>query len=465
MPTYTQFTLDSLSAQLGVLLDDTGALYWTQQEKYYAIWEALRVWGALTSYWRTRGSINATPDLTWADLTIPWSSATFPWNTSPLHTWYDLSALLPTLRTRTWTLNQLAQEIQFMCLEAPSGIAGTGMSGQISIQSILQAISRARNQFVIDSRFPYTVSYLPQSPPPPQGTVAFPSEVVYLHRVSWRDQWSGQWTNLWREDAWAVDHADPDWTLEPGSPLRYSESELAPLELQLSPAPQNSGVLEAISVNSLQIDLTNPNATFQIPDEWIHAVKYAALQDIFSSESQCQDTVRAQYCEMRYQQAMDFAKNARSILRLTMNGVPLPIDSLAAIDAGMPFWRNQSARPQLGGVLQDLFALAPVPDQPYGLTVDVVQSAPIPVNGSGPIPLGPEDIPHIIDYALHILSFKCGGKEFTDSFPQYDAFLGAVAGRVGINKAKIRYLTPLFGQPQKENQERPDRMETEKANA
>ncbi len=445
MPTtYTQFTLGSLAAQLGVLLDDTSSLYWKTQEKYYAIWEALRVWGALTSYWRTRGSFAATPP----------------------NTWYDLSTYLPTLRTRTWTLNQLTQEIQFMCLEAANGISGAGMSGQISIGSVLQSIQRARNQFVIDSRFPFTVLATSLPSPPPQGTAPLPNTTVYLHRLGWQEAWTGQWANLWREDAWAVDHSSPDWTLKPGIPVQYSESELAPLEVQLSPAPQNPGVLESVAVNSLQIDTTNPNATFNIPDEWIHAVKYAALQDIFSSESQNKDSLRAQYCEMRYQQAMDFARSARSVVRLLVNGVPLPIDSLNAIDAGLPFWRNQASRPQIGGALYDLVALAPVVDRTYGLAVDVVQSAPIPTDMAFAIPLGPEDIPHIIDYATHILTFKCGGKEFTDSFAQYDSFLGAVSGRVGINKAKIRYLTTLLGQPQKEEAERPDKIESqEKAHA
>jgi hypothetical protein len=456
---YSQYTLGSLSDQLGVLLDDERGLYWSTSEKYYAIWEALRVWGALTSYWRARGSITANPELTWADLTFPWSSANFPWNSSPLHTWYDLSAVLPTLRTRTWTLNQLTQEIQFACLEAANGISGAGMSGQISIASVLRSIQRARNQFVIDSRFPYIVSYLPQTPPPPQGTLVLPNTIVYTHRLAWRDQWNGEWTNLWRTDEWATDHADPDWTLKPGSPLQYSESELAPLTVQFSPAPQNPGVLEVVSVNSLQIDLDNPNALFQVPDEWIHAIKYAALQDIFSAESQNKDTLRAQYCQMRYEQAMDFAKNARSLIRLMLNGVPLPIDSMAAIDSGIPFWRNQAARPYLAGALYDMFALAPVPDRAYGLTADVVQSAPIPLAATDPIPLGPEDIPHIIDYVTHILTFKCGGKEFQDSFAQYDSFLSAVEGRVGIDKVKLRYLSPLLGQAQKETAERPDKME------
>jgi hypothetical protein len=434
---YSQYSLNSLNTQLGILLDDQNALYWTTAEKTYAIQEALRVWGAYTSYWRTRGTFNLVAGTTF----------------------YDLSTQLPTLRTRTWTLNQLTQEIQFACLEAANGISGTGMSGQISIQSILQSIQRARNQVVIDARFPFSYNAVLASPSP-DGLVAFPQTSVYVHRASWQDQLSGAWTNLWREDSWAVDHNNPAWTLETGSPVVYSESENAPLTMQLVPIPAAVGVLDALTVDSLLIDLTNPNAVFDFPDEWVHAIKYAALQDIFSSESQNKDALRAQYCEMRYQQSMDFAKRARSVIRLLVNGIPLPIDSLAALDAGSPYWRNQSGIPQLAGVLYDFLAVYPgVPDQAYGITADLVQSAPIPTAGTDPIPVGAEDIPHLIDYIAHILTFKCGGKEFQDSFAQYDSFLGAVAGRAGINRAKMRYLVPTLGQVNIEQQQRPDRME------
>jgi len=436
---YTTLTLDQLSTQLGVLLDDENSLYWPVAQKYFAIQEALYVFGSITNYWRGRGAFNLNP--------------------SQSNPYYDLSTLLPALRPRTWTLDQITKDIQFMCLEAANGISGAGMSGQISIESILQSIQRARNQFIIDAKFPLSVTPV-DTPPSADGSLPFPDTTVYVHRAAWQDGFSGTWTNLWREDEWSIDHADPTWTITPGVPKQYSESDLAPLQLQLSPAPLNPGLLELLTVDSLLVDLTDPDATFNIPNEWMYAVKYAALQDIFSSESQNKDALRAQYAEMRYQQAVDFARSARSIVRLLRDGVPLQIDALASIDSGNFAWRNQSGPPAVAGVLYDIAAISPgSPNQAYGMTADVVQSAPIPTVGTDYIPLGSEDIPHIIDYATHMLTFKCGGQEFTDSFKQYDSFLEAAARRGGINKAKIRYLTPLFAQPQKEMAERPDMME------
>lgn len=461
MATYTQTSLDQLISQISTLLDDPGAVYWTAPEITLAVQEGMRVFGAYTNYWRNRGSFQATPAGSglWSSATFPWGPNFFPWQYVSSFPWYDLSLQLPTLRTRTWTLQQMVQDIQFMCLEAANGISGAGMSGQITITSILQAISRGRNRFVLDAHLPISIHGVFASPPPPEGLVTFAQSSVFVHRASWMDMPGGAWTNLWREDAWSVDKGNPQWTTEPSSPLQYSEAELAPLKLQMSPAPVNEGVLEALTVDSIQMDLTNPNATFGVPDEWVHAVKYAALSDMFSAQSQNSDPLRAQYAESRYQQAINLARNARSILRLLVNNVPVNLDSLANLDAGQATWRNQVGQPTVAGCLYDLFTLSPgTVNQVYGVSVDLVQSAPIPVNGSDFIQLGSEDIDNLIDYVTHVLTFKCGGKEFTGTFSGYDGFMGAVAGRNGINAAKIRYLEPLFGQPQAEWAARPDAL-------
>ena len=456
---YSQVSLGGLTTQISSLLDDVNARYWTALEIQYAIWEGLRVWGALTSFWRTRGSFTLQPANggLWSAATFPWLPSVFPWQYTSSFPWYDLSAQLPALRSRTVTLNQITQEIQFMLLEAPNGISGAGMSGQVSVTSILNAVRRARNRFVLDAHLPLSIHAILASPPPTQGTVQFEQNAVFVHRASWQDIPGSTWNNLWREDAWSVDHGNPDWTLEPSSPLQYSESELAPLQLQLSPIPVNEGILEALTVDSVQLDLTSPTTNMLVPDEWAHAIKYAALADLLSAESQLVDPMRAQYAEQRYQQAIAFAADARSILRLTVNNVPIPLDSLAALDAGQPYWRNQTGPPQAVATLYDLFTCSPgTVDQPYGAAVDVVQSAPIPKLATDEIQLGLEDIDHLVQYVTHILTFKCGGKDF--SMAGYDDFMGAVASRKGVNRAKIRYLGPLFAQAQREWAARPDRV-------
>ena len=400
------------------------------------------MWGAYTNYWRTRGVFNLTVN-----------------KPAP---YYNLSSRLPQLRTRTWTLGQMVQEIQYMLLEAANGISGAGMSGQVTVQSILNAIQVARDRFVLDVRFPTGFGVVQVSPAPTNGMVSFTQTSIYVHRVMWQDTFSGVWTNLWREDAWSVDKNNPQWTIQPSSPLQFSEAENSPLQLQISPIPLNEGQLEVLTCDSLQLNQALSSQTFGLPDEWIHAVKYGALSYILSSESQIFDPLRSQYADFRYKQAVDLANSARSIIRLMCNNYPLPIDSLAAIDASNPYWRNQIGIPQVAGVLYDIVAFSPgLADQPYGIAADVVQSAPLPTLSAGPtnyLQVGGEDLDTIAKETVHLLTFKCGGNDFKSTWGGHDDFMKSVAGRNAINAAKIRYLKPLLAQPQKEWAERPDRL-------
>ena len=447
---YSQTTLDSIAVRIGILLDDTNELYWTRPEKYLAIYEGLRVWGAYTSYWRTRGSITLTP---------PGAGTSSPY--------FDMSVLLPGLRTRSWTVGQMVQDIQYMCQEAANGVSGAGMSKQTTVAAILNAIFQARNRFVLDTHIPLHVSSTDSAPPPPQGMVSLPESTIYVHRAAWLDSYTGVWTNLWRQDAWALDHANTQWTIQPGNPVAFSESESAPLSLQLCPPPIDEGALEIVDVESVRYTATGTalaNETFYLPDEWVHGVKYAALSNMFGPDSQMKDPLRQQYAETRYKQAVDGARSIRSILRVLVNGMTTPIDTLAALDSGMPYWRNQSGPPQVMGVLSDMLVCAPVPDAVYGATIDVVQSAPLPF-GPTFVQIGDEELDNLMDYCTHILTFKCGGNEFKSTFGNYDGYMGAVALRGQINKAKVQYLVPLFDQPSKEQEQRPEQMGQGAANA
>lgn len=435
MASYTQYTLSSLTTEISNLLDDIAQVYWTPSEIQYAVQEALYVWGALTSCWR--------------------STESFP--TVVNTTYYDLSVQLPDIRTRNWTLGQMVTDIQYAILEAPNGISGSGMSGQTSITAILNAINRARNRFILDTVLPFSVTTIDVASPPTNGIVNFGETVGYLHKASWQDTASGTWYNLFRQDNWAADAALNNWLANPNIPRVFTESNDAPLALQLVPPAQNAGTLEIVNVASLMLDLTSGSTTFDVPDEWIHAIKWGALSSLLSSESKINDPLRAAYAEMRYNQAVSFAANAKSIIRMTYNNVPLMIDTLFEIDTTDWTWRNQSGPPQTVGVMYDLIAVNPgMPDNVYTLVTDVVQAAPIPMSGSDDIQVGPEDIDHLIKYICHILTFKCGGKEFQSSYDHYNDFMTAVSFRNSILKAKIQFLKPTDEQPTVEEADRPD---------
>lgn len=427
---YNQITFNSLADQLGNSLDDPREFYWTRLEKFYALSEAFRVWGAYTAYWRARGAVQL--------------RAGDPY--------YNLSVELPTLRPRTYSLQDIVQEIQFHCLEAPNGVLGTGMSGQVNLQSILKAVSRARNRFVIDSALPLQVG-VSAGPASSDGICVLDPSTVYIHRASWRDATSGEYTNLWRQDEWAFDKTQPEWLQEPGRPKSFSEALNSPLNIQLYPPPLNQGQLELITANSTTIDTTVASSPMNFPDEWCHGIKYAALCDLFGS-GMIDDPVRAQYCETRYSQAVSGVKTIRTINRVIVNGSQVPLDTFAAIDAGNMYWRNQIGAPLICGALNDFVIITPVPDKIYGASFDVVQSAPIPADGTQFVQIGQEEADNILDYCVNYLMLKCGGKDLQDTFSLYDGFMGKIDARKASNAVKILYME-LINQPEQEESQRP----------
>ena len=439
---YSQFTIAQIAAQISGDLDDEGQLFWSQSEIVLAIYESLLLWGAATNYWRSSGTFNITPNRATPYYDI--SSAT------------STSAQMAALRTRNWTLGTMVADIQNMLNEADNGISGAGMSAQTSITTILTAIQRARNRFVLDAQLPYTVNTITQ-PPTTQGTYPYAQSTVYVHRVTWKDSTSGVYENLWRQDAWAYDKSYPNWPSTPGTPVAFSELENAPLTLQLYPPPINTGSLEAITVDSLILNTASAASTFNIPDEWVHAVKYAALFELLSSDSQINDPLRADYCNSRYSQYVSLVENATSIFRVTVNSTPLPTDSFANIDANFPYWRNQSGIPTMAGLIYDMLLFSPGSAlQTASVSCDVARTAPLP-SLTQSIQLGDEDTTRVIDFATHLLLFKCGGNEFKSTYVNHDNFMSAVAARGQINAAKIMYMTAQFQSDQTEYQLRPNR--------
>lgn len=419
---YTQFSLATLTDEIALAMQDPTSVFWKREEIYALIREGMYLWGAGTSYWRERGQFSTV-------------AGTYL---------YDLSAQLPNLRARTVTLDDLVKQIQYHLDEAAAGVSGAGMTTQFTVNQIIQALILKRNEFVIDARLPFALATLPITPSP-EGRTDLTNDVVAIGNLAWVDS-QGVKTPLRREDAWSEDGYMPLWPLEPGVPFAYSEAETKPIQLQLYPGPLDTGNLELLYVPTIQMAGLADTETFQIPDEFSGAIKWGALYSILSSHNEGFDPQRAQYALERYKQYVTTAALHRSILRTQVGRVPAQLDTLANIDGGMPTWRNSRGVPTLSATLYDFVALAKAPDNVYGITCDVVRSAPVPANIADPIQMGPEEIPYLMDFVRHSLSFKLGGSEFTATMPLFDNFLSAMTQRNKLLGVQARYLTPLFGQ-------------------
>jgi hypothetical protein len=418
---YTQYTRSQFKSE--VLQSMRAGSYWSGAEVDSALNEALLYWGALTSYWRERGSFSA-------GNSIPY---------------YDLSIELPGLRARTYTLGTLTQEIQYALQEPASGVSGAGMTTQFSIDQFVNALIRSRNQFVLDSRLPYSInSPIPLSSPP-AGRTALPDEIALIGHASWGDESTGIIYPLRREDGWSEDSANPLWTLEPSIPFAYSMAETRPVEIQFYPIPLAAGTLELIAVQTIPMAVAD-GTLFQVPNEFAFAIKYLALSSLLSTQNEGFDPLRAKYSMERYQQLIAISQSMRSVIRVQVNDRPIPLDTLSNLDAMRPTWRNIPGETNYSACIYDILALSNLPNQTIGITCDVVRSAPLPPSDADYIQVGREEISYLMDYVRHILCFKIGGSEFVATMPLYDRFLSAATQRNSLLAIKARYMTPLFGQ-------------------
>ena len=238
-------------------------------------------------------------------------------------------------------------------------------------------------------------------------------------------------------------------------PFAYSTVETRPLEIQLIPPPNDGGILQLVCALTADIDTTDEDAPLLLPNEYVHAIKYYALHSILSGQNETHDAMRGQYALERYNSIIRVSESRRSVLRVQLNNRNLPLDTLYALDQARYAWQNQRGLPKFAAASFDLLALAPVPNGNYGVSCDLVASAPLPATFDDYVQLGREEIPYILDYARHLLSFKLGGDEFASSFPLYDNFQAGAARRNTRLAETTRYLTPLFGQPEKEQDVQP----------
>jgi hypothetical protein len=420
---YTQTSQAQLASDILQSLNDPAGVNWSTDEVNRAINEALLTWGCATSYWRDRGQFASV------------ASTAF----------YDLSVQLPLLRARTFTFGDLITEIQYHLNEAPTGFAFTNQTTQFTSTQILNALIRAANEFALDAKIAFAMTSIPGIT---TARTAVTGTIAAIARASWTDSITLQTKVLRREDAWSEDSYNPLWTIQPGLPFAFSESETPPIMVNLYPPPLNSGSLNLIYSDSENYSGATGSTVFPIPNEFIPAIKWRALYSLLGTQGQGYDPFRAKYCAERYESFTHLSNQMRSVIRVQINGIPIPMDTMAALDSARPFWQSKIGKPSMAGTLYDIIALSDVPkDATLAISCDLVRSAPLPVLTTDYIQVGYEELQYIVDLARHILSFKLGGEEFQTTFPLYDNFQEGAQQRSGILGFQARYLKDLFGVP------------------
>lgn len=394
---YTSVLLQTALDDLGRRLFDPNHVFWTEAEKTRILYESNRTFAAHTNFYRD-------------EFTFPTIANT---------TWYDLTAVTNTLRPYTVTDLDLIKLIQNHLLEPDSGFTWTG-SLQFSTTDLVQAISRRRDQLLYDTGCRITQALTATS----SGIVTLADNVIDIRRIGWLPGSVYSAMPLFPDDRWSLTSYERPATLS--VPSAYFRSTEPPLSFRPDVDPPVSGNWDILTVNSGPALNNVSSVILQIPDDWCWVVKWGAMADLLSRDSQARDTLRAQYCESRYAQGVEVLKRAPALLGAKIGSSILDIDAVQNQDDYNPTWQAATAtQPNLlltTGL--NVVAMSPKPNAVYNITSIVLRNTPLPTNPvSDYFQFGESDYDAILDYAEHLALFKCGGAEFAQSMPLFKNFL------------------------------------------
>lgn len=431
-PLYQYATLAQARQQVANRLYDPGMVFYVPAELTLYIQEALRTFNALAQYWRDEFLFTPTDDVQW----------------------YDLTQVPNTLRPYTVEDTDLYTVMEYQLLEPVAGnYPATGTTwtgtGMFTISDLMNAVQRRRDEIYSVTGCAITKTILPLTPNETRTVLA--DNVIDVRRVAYSPAPVGSAFGgggfggggfggnnlqappnvLYPDDVWGYEAFESNWTTQtPGTPSSYAMSAQPPLSFDVDVPPAVAGQYEVLTVNAgPQLTVGTPTL-IGIPDDFAWVLKWGALADLLSKESEAKDAARAAYCNKRYQQGLALLTNAPAALAMRVNNVPVWIDAVRSADMYDTTWQGQPAgvpqRVYVAGL--NLIALSPQPDDSnLSIAATVVQNAPIPVADTDFLQCGRDDYDVIIDYAQHLALFKNGGAEFTETIELYARFVRQAA--------------------------------------
>lgn len=384
-------------------------MYWSASELDAHIIESIRVLQALTGCYRQRVSLTATAGECLYDLhSLPAFS-------------FSVSA------------DQALGQIKHSLLEPDS------WTDQFSKAQVLAALTRRRDQFLLDTGIRISRLSLGQISPPPDGRVQLPDSVIDVRRAYWTST-GGLRRSLWREDEHAAASFSSGWQQNPSTPEAFSVALTPPASLQLVPPPVDEGELELVVVQSGQT--LGEGVMLGVPDDFAWAVKWGAIADLLASDGPSRDP-RSSYCESLYKLGVEAARINPSVLQVHVNQQEVFLASIHDLDSFLPSWRNAAQRPAVAAMAGRNLLCLPKPDANYGLALDAVTNIPVPAVDSDFLQVGREMLEPVLDLAQHFASFKMAGYEFYKTELLFRNFLRQVSvvnSRMSVASVFRRFL-------------------------
>lgn len=191
-------------------------------------------------------------------------------------------------------------EIQYHLLEnVDSGV--TIASGLWTPAELLDALNEVQVQLLKDALLlmtPTTVAAIPHV-----LRHDLPTDWIASADVAYRTA-DAEWNELAKSDGFEADNSTIyDWPIEPGPPLLYTDGEVTTLCIQIMPASNDAGIMHILYVAN-PTTLTGAGISFTVPDEFVPAVKWGALAQLLGKVGRGADPERAEYCRLRYQEAV-----------------------------------------------------------------------------------------------------------------------------------------------------------------
>jgi len=432
-PVYSYVQFAPARQELANRLYDPNKVFWSDSELKLIITEALRTWNALTGFWRGDFLFSTSQGVSFYDMT---NLGTMPNSLVPF-TVHD---------TDIYTL------LQLHLLEPVAWSPWTGVSAQFTDDDLLNAVARRRDEILSITGCTITRSLVPAV----NGRIVLADSIIDVRRMAYLPA-IGSPSVMWPEDTWAEQAFNRNYLQNPpGTPFTYMLSTEPPLSFDTDAPPGAAGSYEVLSVNAGGT-LTIPTPSLiPIPDDWTPILKWGALADLLSRESNSKDPLRAQYAEQRYRMGLSLLSKAPALLALRVGNVPLQVDSIRDADCFNTGW-EAAAQAAPGIALYaglNLLAFSP-PDSNggnnYSMTVTTVIPAPLPVADTDPVQMARDDYDVVLDYCVHLAMFKAGGAEFSSTIPLFERFMKQAAN-YGLKLQELGEFTePLYALSHRED--------------
>jgi hypothetical protein len=197
------------------------------------------------------------------------------------------------------TDNQILNEIQYHLVESVDG--GVAWSSELwEADEVIGYLNDRQRRFLIDTGLILSQETLNTTPN--VETHPLPADWMATRRVSWHTPTTR--VPLMRGDSLQADTYDGTTYNTAIRPKLYFDTETPTLQIRISPASFDNGVLELWYV-ALPAALSNTGISLVLPDECAATIKWGVLADMLSKVGRGYDPERAKYCESLYEAGVE----------------------------------------------------------------------------------------------------------------------------------------------------------------